>query len=126
VIDASNKEILDVYGDSGTVHDFRMFKESLVPHLPENIIAVLDSGYQGVHQFLPLALIPIKSSKHNPLTDHDRDFNAELAKFRVIIEHVNRQLKIFRICKETYRGKGKRGLIRVRLIASLYNHRCLP
>jgi len=46
-----------------------------------------------------------------------------LSKLRVAIEHINRELKIFRICKEIYRGKGERGLLRVRLVASLYNHR---
>jgi len=46
-----------------------------------------------------------------------------LSKLRVTIEHINRELKIFRICKETYRGKGERSLIRIRIIASLFNHR---
>ena len=48
---------MDVYNDLGTVHDFRMFKESLVGILPEGIIALLDSGYQGAKQFLPNAII---------------------------------------------------------------------
>jgi len=105
---------LDAYNDLGTAHDFRMFKETL---------ALLDSGYQGVNEYLPNALIPFKSSKKNPLTEEQKAFNTELAKLRVVIEHINRELKIFRICKETYRGKGERGLLRVKLIASLYNHR---
>jgi len=29
----------------------------------------------------------------------------------------------FRMFKETYRGKGERGLLRIKIIASLYNHR---
>jgi len=89
--------------------------------LPEYIIAMMDSGYQGVHDYLPFALIPVKSSKNHPLTDDDRAFNTVLAKCRIAIEHVNRKLKIFRICKETYRGKGERGLIRVNLVAVLSN-----
>ena len=43
-------------------------------------------------------------------------FDTMLSKLRVSIEHINRELKIFRICKETYRGKGERGLLRVRLL----------
>jgi len=100
-----------------------MFKESLVGILPENIIAMLDSGYQCVRSYLRNAAIPFKGSGKHPLTDEEKRFNANLSKIRVSIEHINRELKIFRICKETYRGKGKRGLIRVKLIASLYNHR---
>ena len=114
---------MDVYNDLGTVHDYRMFKESLADILPEYILALLDSGYQGVNEYLPYAIIPFKGSKKNPLTEEQKAFNTELARFRVAIEHINREIKIFRICKETYRGKGTRGLIRVRLIASLYNHR---
>jgi hypothetical protein len=100
-----------------------MFKESAVGALPEDIIAMLDSGYQGVIEYLPNALIPFKATKKNPLTEEQKAFNTKLSRFRVAIEHINRELKIFRICKETYRGKGKRGLLRVKLIASFCNHR---
>ena len=99
-----------------------MFKESLVGVLPEDILAILDSGYQGVIEFLPNALTPYKSSKKHLLSDEQKAFNTKLSKFRVAIEHINRELKIFRICKETYRGKGNRGLLRVRLIATFLNH----
>jgi hypothetical protein len=102
-----------------------MFKESLSGILPEDILAYGDSGYQGIHEYLPNALIPFKATKNKPLTKKQKAFNTKLARIRVAIEHINRELKIFRICKETYRGKGKRGLIRVKLIASLYNHRVI-
>ena len=102
-----------------------MFKESLADVLPSGISAFMDSAYQGVHKFLPYALIPFKSSKYHPLTDDEKAFNSLLSKYRVPIEHINREIKIFRICKETYRGKGERGLLRLKIVASLYNHRCI-
>ena len=58
-----------MYNDIGTAHDFRMFKESLVGVLPENIIAMMDSGYQGVQAYLCNAVIPFKASGKHPLTD---------------------------------------------------------
>jgi len=125
VINAENKEILDVQNAFGTTHDFTMFKESLVGVLPQHIIALMDSGYQGVNDYFTLALIPFKSSKNHPLTEDEKAFNTALSRSRIAIEHVNREIKIFRICKETYRGKGERGLLRVKLVASLYNHRCV-
>ena len=100
-----------------------MFKESMIGVLPEYIIALMDSGYQGVNKYFTFALIPFKGSKNHPLTEDEKAFNTALSKSRIAIEHVNREIKIFRICKETYRGKGQRGLIRVKLVASLYNHR---
>ena len=114
---------MDVYNACGTTHDFTMFKESLVGVLPEYIIALMDSGYQGVNNYFTFALIPFKSSKKHPLTEDEKAFNTALSKSRIVIEHVNREIKIFRICKETYRGKGERGLIRVKIIAALYNLR---
>ena len=114
---------MDVYNDIGTAHDFKMFKDSLVGVLPEDISALLDSGYQGVTEYFINALIPFKASKNNPLTEEQKALNAILSKYRVAIEHVNREIKIFRICKETYRNKGNRGLLRVKLIASLCNHK---
>jgi hypothetical protein len=107
----------------GRAHDFRRFKESLVGVLPGNISALLDSGYQGVNEYLINALIPFKGSKKKPLTEEQKAFNKILAKYRVVIEHINREIKIVRICKETYRGKGERGLIRVKIVATLFNHR---
>ena len=100
-----------------------MFKESLGEIIPKAILAYADSGYQGINDYLPHAVIPFKASKKNPLTEEQKAFNTKPARIRVAIEHINRELKIFRICKETYRGKGKRGLLRVKLIASLYNQR---
>ena len=97
----------------------------MVGVLPGDISALLDSGYQGVHEYFINAIIPFKNSKKNPLTDEQKAHNTILSKYRVVIEHINRELKIFRICKETYRGKGERGLIRVKIVASLYNHRCV-
>ena len=125
MINAENREVLDVQNANGTTHDFKMFKDSLVGVLPDDISALLDSGYQGVNKFFANAIVPFKGSKLHPLTEEQKAFNTILSKYRVAIEHVNREIKIFRICKETYRGKGQRGLIRVKLIASLYNLRIL-
>ena len=114
---------MSVCNELGTVHDFRILKESLGDILPESVVAIGDSGYQGIHEYLPDAIIPFKASKSSPLTEDQKPFNTWLSRIRIAIEHINRELKIFRICKETYRNKGKRGLLRVKLIASLYNHR---
>jgi hypothetical protein len=103
-----------------------MFKDSLADILPEDASALLDSAYQGVTAYLTNAIIPFKATKNNPLTVEQKAFNKLLAKYRVAIEHINREIKIFRICKETYRGKGERGLIRFKIVAALYNHRCVP
>ena len=115
--------MLDVYNALGTVHDYKMFKESLVGTLPEDIKGYLDSGYQGVNEYFPNVVIPIKGSKKHELTEDEKVFNTAHSRKRIAIEHINREIKIFRICKEVYRNKGERGLLRVKLIACLYNRR---
>ena len=77
-MNADNLEVLDVYNALGTVHDFKMFKESLAEILPDNVIARLDSGYQGVHEYLPNAIIPIKGSKNHELTEEEKTFNTTI------------------------------------------------
>ena len=64
---------------------------------------------------------PIKKPKNRELTPEEKQYNKELAQRRIYIEHVNRHLKIFRICKETYRNKGNRMELRVKLVAAIYN-----
>ena len=111
-----------MYNDVGTSHDFTMFKDSMVGVLPESIFILVDKGYQGILDYFGNALIPHKATKYNPLTDEQKAFNTMLARFRIAVEHRIRQIKIFRICKEIYRGEGERGLDRVKIIATLCNH----
>ncbi len=44
-----------------------------------------------------------------------------LGKIRVVIEHINSQLKKFRILSERYRNGRKRFSLRINLIAALVN-----
>lgn len=50
-----------------------------------------------------------------------KNLNTLLARERIVIEHVNRRLKIFRILAERYRNRRRRFGLRCNLIAALYN-----
>ncbi len=82
-----------------------------------------DSGYQGIQKIVENSEIPIKKSKNKKLTKQERKHNNKLAKTRVSIEHVNRKCKIFRIVKETYRGKHKNYGKTWNVVAALVNLR---
>lgn len=56
------------------------------------------------------------------LNREDKKSNQELAKVRVVGEHVNRKLKIFKILSDRYRNRRKRFALRFNLIAGLYNY----
>jgi IS5 family transposase len=114
-------EILHVYKADGTEHDFTMLKNSILNDLGENVKIIADSGYQGIKNYHDNAEHPIKKPKNRELTDEEKQYNKELSQKRIYIEHVNRCIKIFRICKETYRNKGNRMELRVKLVAAIYN-----
>ena len=56
------------------------------------------------------------------LTDLEKKRNRELARKRVVGEHINRRLKIFKILADRYRNRRKRFGLRFNLIAGLYNY----
>lgn len=98
-----------------------MLKNSIIYALGENVKILCDSGYQGIKNYHENSEHPIKKPKNGELTAEEKQYNRELAQRRIYIEHVNRRVKIFRICKETYRNKRKRMELRINLIAALYN-----
>jgi IS5 family transposase len=98
-----------------------MLKNSILDALGKNVKILADSGYQGIKSLHENAEIPIKKPKHRELTDEEKQYNKELSQRRIFIEHVNRRIKIFRICKEVYRNKGNRMELRVKLIVAIYN-----
>ena len=56
-----------------------------------------------------------------PLTNEQKPDNRQLAGERIMIEHRNRECKIFRICKEQYRGKHKNYEKTWKLVAAMVN-----
>ena len=114
-------QIIHVYKADGTEHDFTMLKNSILNELGKNVKILGDSGYQGIKNIHENSETPIKKPKNRELTDEEKQYNKELSQRRIYIEHVNRRLKIFRICKQVYRNKGNRMELRVNLIAAIYN-----
>jgi IS5 family transposase len=81
-----------------------------------------DSGYQGLQKLHEKSETPRKKPRRGELTDEQKRSNRELARRRVVVEHVIRSLKIFRIVAERYRNRRKRFAIRFNLIAGLHNY----
>jgi hypothetical protein len=81
-----------------------------------------DKGYQGIQKFLTNSCIPKKKPRGSELSNEAKNSNRELAKLRVVSEHIHRQLKVFRILSERYRNRRQRFGLRFNLIAGLYNY----
>jgi hypothetical protein len=118
-------QILSVICGKGRTHDFTLFKQSQIRILTD-ILKYADSGYQGIQKLLANCKIPFKKSKNKPLTPEQKQYNRLLAQLRIKLEHVNRRCKIFRIVKETYRGKHKHYGKTWTVIAALVNLRYAP
>jgi len=56
-----------------------------------------DKGYQGIEKIHTNSKVPKKKPKKGELSSSDKKRNRELAKNRVIGEHIHRKLKIFKI-----------------------------
>ena len=97
-----------------------MLKESRLK-INENVHIKVDKGFQGILKLFRNAQIPVKASRHHPLTKEQKNSNRQLAKERILIEHPNRECKIFRICKEQYRGKHKNYERTWKLAAAIVN-----
>jgi hypothetical protein len=103
------------------MHDFRLFKNSKVS-LNKTIECLVDKGYHGLQKLHANSQVPKKKSRKGKLNASDKKQNRELARKRVIGEHINRKLKIFKILADRYRNRRKRFGLRFNLIAGLYNY----
>ena len=112
--------ILAVRSARGTTHDFKILKKSKL-EINENANIKTDKGFQGIKELYPKAEVPHKASKHHPLTKEQKQYNRQLAQERIVVEHRNRECKIFRICKEQYRGKHKNYEKTWKLVSAIVN-----
>ena len=123
IVDEKTKEIVSIAFDAGSVHDFTLFKNT-TSDLDKITSFLADSGYQGITSIFENSMIPKKKSKYNPLTDQDKELNKLISSIRITIEHINCQLKIFRILSERYRSRINSFYKRAILICYFYNY-CL-
>ena len=112
--------ILSVRCARGTKHDFKILKDSNLK-INQDAQIKTDKGFIGIKELFPKSQVPHKSSKHHPLSKEQKQYNRQLATERIIIEHRNRECKIFRICKERYRGKHKHYEKTWKLVSAIVN-----
>jgi len=121
VINGLTGKVICVEEAKGSVHDFEIFKQSGI-RIHEDILLVGDKGFQGICELHAFSLIPLKKPKKGRLTAEQKAFNGNLSRFRILIEHVNRRIKRFKILQMRYRNKQRKHLLRVSLICGIYNH----
>ena len=80
-----------------------------------------DKGYQGIQKIDNRWETPIKKKRKRQLTKEEKRLNREHAKQRIIIEHFNRKIKIFRIFSSRYRNRRLRFGQRINLVVAIIN-----
>jgi hypothetical protein len=97
-----------------------LFKKSNVHFHPETD-SLQDSGYQWIKDYHSNRL-PKKKPKNGNLSLLEKDYNRALAQDRIVIENVNRSLKVFKILSSRYRNRRRRYGFRCNLLSALYNY----
>ena len=105
----------------GSMHDFKLYKETIGKNVDESILMQTDLGYLGIEKLHANCLLPIKESKNHKLTEQEKAYNKKLAQKRVVIEHINAKIKTFRIMSYPYRNRRRRHLLRMSLICGIIN-----
>jgi hypothetical protein len=115
----TRKIIATAFG-KGRTHDFKLFKQSCI-HVHPHTVVLADLGYLGLDKLHAYTCLPVKVTKHYPLTYEEKRANRTLARLRLHIERVIGRLKVFRILSERYRGRRKLFGLRFNLIAGIHN-----
>jgi len=118
--DRKSAKIVATAFSYGSKHDFQLFKEA-GSDFAEHLRILADAGYQGLADLHENCQTPFKKSKYHALTQREKQRNRALARKRILIEHIFRKLKVFRILSERYRNRRKRFALRFNLIAAIYN-----
>jgi len=121
VINQETREIICTAFGLGHCHDFNLFKKSQTNFYPQTN-SLQNSGYQGIKDYHTISYIPRKKPKNGKLYFLEKDYNRVLAQERIVIEHVNRSLKIFKILSSRYRNRRRRYGLRCNLLSAIYNY----
>lgn len=95
VVDQWTGEILCTAHGKGKYHSFRIFENNKI-RLEKDIECLGDKGYQDIHKLHANSRIPKNKPRGSELSREEKKSNQELAKVRVLGEHINRKLKIFK------------------------------
>lgn len=113
-------EIISTAFGKGRTHDFKLFKHSST-HVHPDTMVLADLGYLGLKRLHDHSFLPVKATRHHPLTYDEKQANRTLARLRLHIERVIGRLKVFHILAERYRGRRRRFGLRFNLIAGVHN-----
>ena len=124
MIDSKTKQVICVAIGAGRKHDLDLLRGSQT-RFASQVLVKADKGYQGIKKLHSKSETPHKKPRGGKLTREQRAENRQLARERIVVEHVNRRFKVFRVLSEVYRNRRSRYGLRVNLVAGVYNLDCV-
>lgn len=124
VVDEDTGEIVDV-SDShpGPMADVKLVEQSgVLERLPSGVGAIGDCGYQGIHDWHPLAYSPRKKPRGKDRPPEDVAYNTAFSRRRIIVENTLSRARRYQSISQTDREHRRHHAARVRAIAGLVNH----
>jgi len=100
----------------GKKHDKKLFDETR-PILPENSDLTGDLGYYGASDIT----LPNKKPKGKELTKQEKQYNKELSKRRITVEHSFGKMIIYQILSQRFRNPLSKHSLIFKNIAGLHN-----
>ncbi len=100
----------------GKKHDKKLFDEKK-PSLPEKTELTGDLGYIGAEDIK----VPNKKQKGKKLTKEEKQFNKELSRRRITVEHSFGKMKIYQILAQRFRNPRNKHSLIFKNIAGLHN-----
>lgn len=100
---------------TGKTHDKRMYGETRA-HAPPGVAGKGDLGFLGTS-----LVVPIKKPKGKDLTEEQKVSNQRHSSQRIVAEHGIGKMKIWRICRDQFRGQRKDHTLMFKNIAGFHN-----
>jgi len=120
-VNRETREIICTAHAEGSTHDFKLYEESVGSAVFEDKQIQGDSGYQGILKLHKNSETPKKKPKGGELTDGEKAENKRISTNRMLIEHINAKIKVFKITASKYRNRRKRFALRMSLICGILN-----
>jgi len=114
-------EIVATAHAEGSMHDFKLYTDSIGSAVHGDITVFGDSGYQGIKNLHGNSDTPKKKPKGGELSEEEKAANTRLSRVRISVEHVNAKFKVFKIIANKYRNRRNRFALRASLICGIIN-----
>lgn len=100
---------------TGKTHDKRMYEKTRA-HAPPDVAGNGDLGFLGT-----TLTVPIKKPKGKELTEEQKVSNHRHSSQRIVAEHGIGKMKIWRICRDQFRGRRNDHTLMFKNIAGFHN-----